>query len=92
MVGTIVAAALSAMLNSATAAELQLPRSVVHERQAAACDDPCGCLHARFEYHRELLSTYGTGFDPRNFDTTQPYFYFGRVRAYPQFWCGADVQ
>jgi hypothetical protein len=32
-----------------------------------------------------MLMTYGTGFDPRNFDTTEPFYYFGRVRAYPHF-------
>jgi hypothetical protein len=37
-----------------------------------------------------LRSTYGIAFDPRNFDETQPYYYFGPVRAYPRFWC--DVQ
>jgi hypothetical protein len=36
-----------------------------------------------------LRSTYGSGFDPRNFDQTEPYYYFGRVRAYPQYWVDA---
>ena len=31
-------------------------------------------------------STYGLDFDPRNFDQTEPYFYLGRVRTYPQYW------
>jgi hypothetical protein len=67
------------------AAELQVP----HVRQAAECG-PCGCVHVTYDYHRELRSTYGLSFDPRNFDQTQPYYYFGPVRAYPRFWC--DVQ
>jgi hypothetical protein len=46
----------------------------------------CGCLGVTYDYHRELRSTYGTKFDPRNFDQTEPYYYFGRVRAYPRFW------
>jgi hypothetical protein len=35
-------------------------------------------------------STYGLDYDPRNFDQTEPYFYLGRMRAYPQFWVEAD--
>jgi hypothetical protein len=38
-----------------------------------------------------LRSTYGVSFDPRNFDQTQPYYYFGQVRAYPRFWCDANA-
>jgi hypothetical protein len=71
------------------AAELQVPPTGAHVRQAAECG-PCGCLHVTYDYHRELRSTYGLSFDPRNFDQTQPYYYFGPVRAYPRFWC--DVQ
>lgn len=50
----------------------------------------CGCLHVSYDYHREVESTYGLNFDPRNFDQTEPYFYLGRVRAYPHYW--ADGQ
>ena len=39
---------------------------------------------------KELRSTYGVAFDPRNFDETQPYYYYGPVRAWPRYWC--DVQ
>ena len=53
---------------------------------------PCGCLQVSYDYHREMRMTYGTGFDPRNFDTTEPYYYFGRVRAYPQFWVEGQGQ
>ena len=31
----------------------------------------------------------GTGFDPRNFDTTEPHYYLGRMRAYPRYWVSA---
>jgi hypothetical protein len=80
-------AGLLAMSNGATATELAVPASA--PRAAAECG-PCGCLHVTYDYHRELRSTYGLAFDPRNFDQTQPYYYFGPVRAYPRFWC--DVQ
>ncbi|SRR6266851_1846503 len=53
---------------------------------------PCGCLRVSYDHHRELRMTYGTGYDPRNFDTTEPYYYFGRVRAYPQFWVEGQGQ
>jgi hypothetical protein len=71
------------------AAELQLPPPA-HVRQVAECG-PCGCVHVTYDYHRELRSTYGVSFDPRNFDQTQPYYYFGPVRAYPRFWCDANA-
>jgi hypothetical protein len=63
---------------------------VMHARQVTRWCDPCGRLRVSYDYHREMRMTYGTGFDPRNFDTTEPYYYFGRVRAYPQFWVEAD--
>jgi hypothetical protein len=46
---------------------------------------PCGCLSVAYVYHRDLRSTYGLGFDPRNYDTTQPHYYFGAMHAYPRY-------
>jgi hypothetical protein len=51
---------------------------------------PCGCLRVTFDYHRELGSTYGSGFDPRNYDETEPHYYFGPVRAYPRYTTDGD--
>jgi hypothetical protein len=48
-------------------------------------NDSCRCLHPRYHYHRELLFTYGSYSDPRSFDTQEPYFYYGRVKAYPDY-------
>jgi hypothetical protein len=48
----------------------------------------CGCLGVTYDYHRELRSTYGAHFDPRNYDQTEPHYYFGSVRAYPRYWTG----
>jgi hypothetical protein len=62
------------------AAELQLLPPPARVRQAAECG-PCGCVRVTYDYHRELRSTYGVSFDPRNFDQTQPYYYFGPVRV-----------
>jgi hypothetical protein len=67
------------------AAEL-LPRHVAHahSRVPAHCG-PCGCLLVTYVYHRDLRSTYGLSYDPRNYDQTEPHFYLGRLRAYPRY-------
>lgn len=46
----------------------------------------CGCLGVAYTYHPQLRSTYGLSFDPRNYDTTQPHYYLGRMRAYPRYY------
>jgi len=81
----VLAATASLPAGSARAAELGVPGPDVQ----AECG-PCGCVHVTYDYHRQLQSTYGLGFDPRNFDQTEPYYYLGPVRAYPRYWC--DVQ
>jgi hypothetical protein len=73
---------------SVSAADRDVPRRVKAERYhpAELSCGCCGCLHVTYDYHRVLHSTYGTHFDPRNYDQTEPHYYFGRVRAYPQYW------
>jgi hypothetical protein len=71
---------LMALPSSTRAADL----GVAPQAGAPVCP-PCGCLTVSYVYHPELRSTYGTGFDPRNYDETQPRYYFGPVRAYPRF-------
>ena len=80
LAGIVTAAILPAVPLSAVAAEL-VPPAVAHARYhlAAPWSGPCGCLHVSYVYHRELRTTYGTGFDPRNFDRTEPHYYFGPV-------------
>ena len=79
------AAAIALSVSGSTqAADLGLPEATV-QAPVQACGSPCGCLSVRYDYHRELRSTYGTAFDPRNYDTTQPHYYFGPVRAYPRY-------
>jgi hypothetical protein len=46
---------------------------------------PCGCLQVTYVYHAQIQSTYGLGFDPRNYDTTEPHFYLGPVKPYPHY-------
>jgi hypothetical protein len=90
--GLAIAVGLAAQPRTAAAADLQVAPPQVRAEQYQACG-PCGCLHVTYEYHRELKSTYGTGYDPRNFDTTEPYFYWGAMRAYPHFSCDTqDLQ
>jgi hypothetical protein len=89
--GMVTAAGVVAVPISATATEL-MPPAVSHLRHhcVAPYCGPCGCLHVSYVYHRELRSTYGLSFDPRNFDQSEPYYYFGRLRAYPRYWVDAD--
>ena len=91
VLGMVVAASVPAVPVSATAAEL-LPPAVAHVRHhyAAPYCGLCGCLRVSYVYHRELRSTYGLSFDPRNFDQTEPYYHFGPVRAYPRYRVEAD--
>lgn len=89
-VGLVAAAAVPAVTLPAVAAELPLAAHVRHHHVASRCG-PCGCLHVTYDRHRELESTYGIGFDPRSFDTTEPYYFLGRQRAYPQYWVDAEL-
>jgi hypothetical protein len=49
---------------------------------------PCGCVSTVYFYHREVRSTYGLAYDPRNYDATQPRYYLGPIRAYPRYVVG----
>jgi hypothetical protein len=91
LVGIVTAAGVLPVPVSAVAAELVPPAVArVHHHRAAPYCGACGCLHVSYVYHRELRSTYGLSFDPRNFDQTEPYYHFGPVRAYPRYWVDAD--
>ena len=87
LAGVLAAAGVSLVSGSATAADSPIP---VNRNSASRCGF-CGCLHVSYDYHRELRSTYGIGFDPRNFDQTEPHYYFGPVKAYPRYWCDAEL-
>ena len=87
LVGILAAAVVPVMVSSATAADLPVPP---HRSAGAHWCGPCGCLHVSYVHHRELRSTYGIGFDPRNYDGTEPHYFFGPMRAYPRYWVAAD--
>ena len=90
VVGIVAMTGAPVVPSSAAAAELLPPPAVhAHHHGGALWCGPCGCLHVSYTYHRELRSTYGLNFDPRNFDQTQPDYYLGHVRAYPRYWCDA---
>jgi hypothetical protein len=80
VLGAVFAASMASVFPSAAA---DLPLAGRGAPQLAC--GPCGCLRVTFDYHRELQSTYGTGFDPRNYDETQPHYYFGGMRAFPRY-------
>jgi hypothetical protein len=66
------------------AAELPVVRHRAYAHIPPYCG-PCGCLGVQYVYHRQLETTYGASFDPRNFDTTEPHYYFGPMRRYPRY-------
>lgn len=85
-IGCVISTIMPALPGQLDAAELPTPSTVGHAHiRAASYCEPCGCLSVVYVYHRELRSTYGLSFDPRNYDATAPHFYFGRMRAYPQY-------
>lgn len=88
--GIVIIAGIPAVVKPVQAADLLRPVAHVRAHHATIDCGPCGCLHLTYVYHRELQSTYGIGFDPRSFDQTEPYYYWGRVRAFPRFWVDAD--
>jgi hypothetical protein len=80
-------AAVGAVSAPAVAADMAVKAA---RADAAAQCGWCGCLHVSYDRHRGVESTYGLNFDPRNFDQTEPYFYLGKVRAYPQYWTDGE--
>jgi hypothetical protein len=80
--GGIVIAIFLASPSSLGAAELLAPAQAA--RAYPDCG-PCGCMSVAYVHHRDMQSTYGLGFDPRNYDQTEPHFYFGRMHAYPRY-------
>ena len=83
--GCIAAFLLASPTPRLRAAELP-PRHVghAHVRAPVHCG-PCGCLVVTYVHHRAIGSTYGLGFDPRNYDQTEPHFYLTKVHAYPRY-------
>ena len=69
--GGIVGAIVLASPCSLGAAELLAPAQAA---QAYPNCGPCGCMSVTYVHHRDMQSTYGLGFDPRNYDTTEPTF------------------
>jgi hypothetical protein len=87
---TIVLAALQAASTQSQAAAKSASMRVTPGHLRAHCG-PCGCLYVGYVYHRELRSSYGLTFDPRNYDTTEPHYFFGPLRAYPRYFIDAWI-
>jgi len=87
LAGIFAVAGLAAESGSAAAADLPIP---VKNVDAARWCGPCGCLHVTYNHHRELLATYGLRYDPRSYDTTEPHYFHGAVRAYPRYWVATN--
>ena len=85
-VGGIVGTIMLTLPSAPSATELRTPSGPHYGIGAPLYCGPCGCLRVFYTYHPELRSTYGLDFDPRNYDTTEPHFYLGRVGAYPQYY------
>ena len=86
MAGILAAAGATMTPAVSAAADLQVVGPAQHATRWCGC---CGCLQASHVRHRELRTTYGTGFDPRNYDTQEPHYYFGPMRSYPRYWVSA---
>jgi hypothetical protein len=85
--GAILATIMLILPISLGATELPTPSHMNNAaiRRPVNCG-PCGCLYVSYTYHPELRSTYGLGFDPRNYDTTQPHYYLGGMRAFSRYY------
>ena|ERR1700722_8061444 len=74
---------------SALAADLSIHRRAAepHRHYVETYGDcRCGPPWGVTVYHRDLRATYGAGFDPRNYDQTEPHFYFGPVHRYVRYY------
>jgi hypothetical protein len=71
--------AICAAWSGAVAADRLIPRHAADRQYDAAGPSFV------YVYHRDLRQTYGTGFDPRNYDETEPHYYFGPVRRYVRY-------
>jgi hypothetical protein len=76
----LVVRAMGAMTTIAAAADpTALQKVANHKARSQWRCVACGCI--REGRRSELQSTYGLNYDPRNFDTTEPYFFYNGTRA-----------
>ena len=64
--------------SGAVAADRSIPRHAYRDYDASVPS-------FIYVYHRDLRQTYGTGYDARNYDETEPHYYFGPVRRYIRY-------
>jgi hypothetical protein len=82
LVGAICAAGGFAQVQ---AADMARKRYVPPPSVVSHCEDSDGCWYTHYVRHRVLLSTYGAGFDPNNYDFTEPHYFFGGERDFPRY-------
>lgn len=88
--GAVAVFCITGIPNIARSADREVAKYARLDRSRPIYCGVCGCLYVTYDYHRELRSTYGTGFDPRNYDQTEFYYYPGRMRAYPHYWSDCE--
>jgi hypothetical protein len=81
--GLIALALVAGLSSQAAAADRVVPRRLAYRSYD---DCRCGPPIAAYVYHRDLRQTYGSHFDPRNYDQTEPHYYFGPVRRYVRYY------
>src|ERR1700730_10161323 len=72
--------------SAAAAADRAIQRSAAEPYRYYEDDCRCGRPNVAYVYHRDLRQTYGSHFDPRNYDQTEPHYYFGPVRRYARYY------
>ena len=75
-----------ATLGPAESADLSPSTHAVRTHESFGACGHCGRLRVKYVVHRSLRSTYGAGFDPRNFDEAEPYYYPGARRRYVRYY------
>jgi hypothetical protein len=82
----MVSLAAAGVWSGATAADRPIQQRSAEAYRHYDADCRCGPPYVEYVYHRDLRQTYGAGFDPRNYDQTEPHYYFGPVRRYPRYY------
>jgi hypothetical protein len=68
---------------SGNAADLP-SRHLTAEVPARRLDGICPCYTYTVR-HRVMLSTYGAGFDPNNYDMTEPHYFLGPFKTFRRY-------
>src|SRR5262249_6097370 len=81
--GLVIAATLG-LTATVEAADLTASGRLRDAPRVVSSGSVCPCYSYAVR-HRALLSTYGAGFDPNNYDFTEPHYFLGPVRTYRRY-------